>query len=132
MSNSIHNVVRAAKNTINSLTSTVDVGCQLVADGTGLVNKGISAAPRCGLQVLLIPFSLAKGMLIQNGVSEEEADSRAYKYVRQDLSRTIEEVSVGTGKALAELLKDDLSNDANGSSKLGNIEEITIEAPVQQ
>ena len=117
MSKSTSNLVRATKNTFSAAINTVGLGAQILADGTELLNKSIGQAVPCTKAVALLPFSSTKGYLIQEGVSEEEADARAYKYVRQELSVTIEAVGVGSGKLLADLLKDDLDDDAPASTK---------------
>jgi len=113
----INNLVQASKSLINAASSTVSVSAQLVADGAELMNKGIPQAPKCAGAVLGLPFSTAKGYLIQEGATEEEADARAYKYVRQELSVTIEEIGVGSGKLLADLLKEDAADVSDDITK---------------
>ncbi len=61
------------------------------------------------------------------GVDEAEAEARAYRFIKQSLSTTIEEVGVGSGKLLADLLKED-----DLDAAVSRIEPITVEGPVQQ
>jgi len=108
MSKSINNVVRASKNIINAATSTISVGAQMVADGTELLNASVVEAPQVMKALLSSPFAAAKGYIMESeGVSEEIAEARAYRYIKQELSVTIEEVGVGSGKLLADLLKEE-------------------------
>ena len=79
----------------------------VTADGMGTLEKGVKSAPGIVKAILSLPFSARKGMLIQDGVSEKEATERAYKYVTQPLAATIEQVGVGSGKLLADLLKEE-------------------------
>lgn len=118
MSNSINNLVQASKNVINAATSTIQVGAQLVADGTELLNSSIVETPQVAKALLATPFAAAKGYIMEaEGVSEEVAEARAYKYLRQELSHTIEEVGVGSGKLLADILKEDLEDAGVASTK---------------
>ena len=104
----INNLVQATKNTVNATAQTLSVSTQLVADGTGLINKSVGATPLVIKAILLTPFAAAKGYIMEaEGVDAPEAEARAYKYVQQELARTIEEVGVGSGKLLADLLKEE-------------------------
>lgn len=108
MSKSLNNLVRASKNVISAATSTISVGAQMVADGTELLNAGVVDTPRVMGALLATPFAATKGYLMEaDGLSEEQAELKAYKYIKQELSRTIQEVGVGSGKLLADLLKED-------------------------
>ena len=108
MTNSVNNVVRATKNIVYAASSLIDVSAQLVADGTELLNSGITEAPQVTKALLASPFAAAKGYIMESeGVSEEQAEERAYRYLKQQLSVTIEEVGVGSGKLLAIMMKDD-------------------------
>ena len=128
MSKAIHNVVQASKNIINAATSTISVGAQMVADGTELLNNSVVETPQVMKALLSSPFAAAKGYIMESeGVSSDVAEERAYRFIKQELSRTIEEVGVGSGKLLAELLKEDNLDDALARK----VEEITIEAPKQ-
>jgi len=121
----INNLVQASKNVVNAATSTISVGAQMVADGTQLLNNSVVETPQVMKALLSTPFAAAKGYIMESeGVSSEEAETRAYKYLQQNLSRTIEEVGVGSGKLLADLLKEDDLEDA-----VSRIQEITIKAP---
>ena len=108
MSNSINNIVRASKNIINAATSTISVGAQMVADGTELLNASVVETPQVCKALLSSPFAAAKGYIMESeGVTADVAEARAYLYIRQELSTTIEQVGVGSGKLLADLLKDE-------------------------
>jgi hypothetical protein len=104
----INNVVVASKNIINAATSTVSVSAQVVADGTELLNDSVTQAPLVLKALLTAPFAAAKGYIMESeGVSEQVAEARAYRFIKQSLSTTIEEVGVGSGKLLADLLKEE-------------------------
>ena len=104
----INNLVQASKSLINAGTSSINVGAQLIADGANLMNGSVEEAPKVVGALLTTPFAAAKGFLMEaEGVSADVAEERAYKYLKQELSRTIEEVGVGSGKLLADLLKED-------------------------
>ena len=106
MSKSINNIVRASKNVVHSATSIIAVGEQMIADGSELLNSGITDTPKVMGALLSTPFAAAKGYIMETeGVTAEVAEARAYKYINQELSRTITEVGVGSGKLLADLLK---------------------------
>ena len=108
MAQAVNNIVKASKNIINAATSTISVGCQVIADSTELLNSGIADTPAVCKALLSSPCAAAKGYIMEaEGVSAEDAEARAYKYVRQELSRTITEASEGTGSLLHTLLKDD-------------------------
>jgi len=119
MSKSLNNIVRASKNVVHSATSIIAVGAQMVADGSELLNSGITDTPKVMGALLGTPFHAAKGYIMESeGVSEEVAETRAYKYIKQELSRTIEEVGVGSGKLLADLLKEESADVANVDKEL--------------
>ncbi len=108
----INNIVRATSNIINAATSTVSVSAQVVADSTELLNDSVKQAPGILAAILALPLAATKGYLVQEGMSVEAAEEQAYRFVRQPLARTIAEVGEGTGKLLADLLKEDNLNDA--------------------
>ena len=108
MANAISNLVQASKSLINAASSTVNVSCQVVADSAELLNKSIHHAPGVVKATIQLPMAASKGYIMESeGVSAEEAEERAYKYVRQELSRTIQEAGEGSGKLLADLFKDE-------------------------
>jgi len=97
----------------------------MVADGTELLNAGVVETPQVMKALLSAPFAAAKGYIIESeGVSADVAEARAYRFVRQELSRTITEVGEGSGKLLAELLAEDNLDDAVTRS----IEELEVTA----
>ena len=113
----INNLVQATKNVVNAASTTISVGAQLVVDGTELLNASVVETPQVAKALLATPFAATKGFIMEaEGVSEEVAEARAYKYLRQELSHTIQEVGVGSGKLLADLLKEDEA-DASTVSK---------------
>jgi len=108
MANAIVNLIQASKSLVNAASSTVNVSCQVVADGAELLNKSIHHAPGVIKATVELPMAAAKGYIMEaEGASAEEAEERAYKYVRQELSRTIQEAGEGSGKLLADLFKDE-------------------------
>ena len=110
----INNVVHASKNIINAATSTVSVSAQMVADGTELLNDSVTQTPLVLKALLTAPFAAAKGYIMESeGVGEAQAEARAYRFIKQSLSVTIEEVGVGSGKLLADLLRDEEDNAAS-------------------
>ena len=119
MSKSINNLVQASKNIINAATSTINVGCQVINDSSELLNNSVSSTPAVVQALLKTPFASAKGYIMEaEGVSADVAEERAYKYLNQELSRTIEEAGEGTGKLLADLLKEDLDDEDKASKKI--------------
>jgi hypothetical protein len=91
----------------------------MTADGLGYIESGIKSTPAVVKALLTMPFAAAKGYIMEaEGVSAEEASLRAYKYVDQELSRTIEEAGEASGKLLAELLKDEPTTDGTASKEL--------------
>ena len=109
MAQAVNNLVQASKHLINAASSTINVGCQVINDGSKLINSGVQDTPAVCKALFESPCAAAKGYIMEaEGVSAEEAEARAYKYVRQELSRTITEAGEGSGKLLAALLKDDL------------------------
>lgn len=108
---SVNNIVKASKNVVHAATSTINVGAQMIADGTELLNSSVVETPQVMRALLSSPFAAAKGYIMESeDVSEEIAEARAYKYVNQELSRTITEAGEGAGKLLADLLKEDLDD----------------------
>lgn len=115
----INNLVQATKNVVNAASTTISVGAQLVVDGTELLNASVVETPQVMKALLGTPFHAAKGYIMESeGVSEEIAEIRAYRYVNQELSRTIQEVGVGSGKLLADLLKEDEADVGTVSKKI--------------
>lgn len=95
----------------NSVSIPLSVGStalSVVADTANYTNKSIGATPAVIKAILTSPFAAAKGYIMEaEGVSEEVASKRAYKYVEQDLATTIGDAGEGAGKLLAELLKEE-------------------------
>lgn len=116
--NALNNVVQAVKNVINTVGNSIEVSSTLIADGTGVINKTVSSTPVVLQALLTAPFAAAKGYIMESeGVSEDEAEQRAYRFIRQNLSVTITEAGVGSGKLLADLLKEEDLDVAVDNSK---------------
>jgi hypothetical protein len=124
----ITNVVKASKNTVSAAINTVGLGAQLLADGTELLNSSIGQLKPTSKAILSLPFSATKGYLVQEGMSEEQADAQAYRYIRQDLSRTVEAIGVGSGMLLSELLKEDDTDVSTGVTVEPTVSEPTKES----
>jgi len=108
MSNNIKNIKKAIGNTIGAATSTVAVTTEAVADSSGLLANSIASTPAVLKAVLVSPFSAAKGYLMEaEGLSAEEAQTAAFKYLEQDVAVTIARGGEGVGKLLASLLEDE-------------------------
>ena len=102
------NLVQAAGNVLKAASTTINVGSQLVLDSSELLNNSIGSAPAVTKALLQSPFAAAKGYIMESeGVSEQEAEERAYKYLKQELSRTITDAGEGSGKLLADLFKEE-------------------------
>jgi len=118
MGQSINNLKNATVNTFTAATTTIAVSAKLLADTTSVLNKSIAASPEVAKTVLRSPFDATTGYLMESeGIDEASAKKRAYKYLDQDVSRTIEEMNMGAGKLFAELLKDEPVNDNNDNTQ---------------
>ena len=110
MSN-IKNIKRSVVNTVSAATAVVSVSTEVVADTSQYISEGIGATPAVLKALLVTPFSAAKGYIMESeGVSEEVATERAFKYLEQDVAVTIEETGTSLGKLTAQLF-DDLEDD---------------------
>lgn len=108
MAKAINNVKRAVSNTVNAATSTVAVSSELLADSTGLITNTVQATPAVLKALLEAPFAAAKGYLMDaEGLSAEQAEAKAYHYLRQDVAKTVTEVSEAGGRLFSDLMKDD-------------------------
>lgn len=110
--NAIQNVVKACKDLVGAGINIVGATAQVAADGAELVKDSIGEAVPVGKAVLSLPFAATEGYLVQEGLSQEEAHTCAYRFVKQPLSVTIVAAGVGSGKLLADLLKEDLTDGA--------------------
>ena len=125
----INNIVQATKNILNVAGNSVEVASTLIADGTGVVNQSVSSTPAVLNALLTAPFAAAKGYIMESeGVSGPEAEQRAYRFIRQNLSVTITEAGVGSGKVLAAILAEEDLEAAVTRSAHPDDEEITIKA----
>lgn len=89
----------------------------LVADTMGVANAAIGATPKVAKSLVKSPFDAGVGFIMENeGVAEDVAKKRAYKYVDQDVTITIEETGKAAGKAIALLWKDDPVKDDKANS----------------
>ncbi len=89
---------------------------EVTADAVGYAESAVKSTPAVVKALVQAPFAAAKGYLMEaEGLSAEEAEKRAYKYARQDLSRTIAEAAEGSGKLLAELMKEEEAADSKAN-----------------
>lgn len=108
MTNNLKNIKKSVSNTVGAATSVVSVTTEMVADVSGLLSNSIGATPAVLRALLASPFSAAKGYLMEaEGLSEQEAERAAFKYLEQNLALTIAQGGEGAGKLLAQLLADD-------------------------
>jgi len=97
-----------ASTSVSLPLSATATALSVAADSMGVLEKGVKASPAVVKALLSAPFAAAKGYIMESeGVAEDVAEERAYKYLKQDLSATIEQVGVGSGKLLADVLKDE-------------------------
>ena len=109
MANVVNNLVSATGNILTAGATTVNVASELVVSATSMLNH-VDKAPAVGKQLLKSPFDAGTGYIMEKeGVSRKDAQARSHKYLNQDVTRTIEELSEGSGKLLAELLKEEAS-----------------------
>lgn len=114
MTSSIKNVTKATSNTIKAATSTVAVAAELMADTTGVVASSIAHTPVVLKALLEAPFAAAKGYLMEaEQLSAEDAEAKAYHYIRQSVAETVTESSEALGSLMADLLKDDDNANTN-------------------
>jgi hypothetical protein len=115
MSN-LNNIKKSITNTISAATSVVSVSTELMADTSLYISKSIGATPTVLKELAKTPFSAGKGYLMESeGISAEDAEKRAFKYINQEVSVTIREGGEGAGKLLADLFKEETTNDDNAS-----------------
>ena len=114
----VNNVVNATGNILNTVGNGIEVSSELVAAGTGVINHSVKSTPAILGALLTAPFAAAKGYIMESeGVTADEAELRAYRFVRQNLSVTITEAGVGTGKAIAAILAEEAAADADAGTK---------------
>ncbi len=117
MSNNIKNITKSVSNTASAATGVVALAADLLIDGTDLVSNGVHATPAVLKALLSAPFAAAKGYLMEaEGMSADEAELAAYRYIKQDVSLTITEVSEGAGKLVAGLFDEYDEDDNNVDS----------------
>lgn len=113
MSN-LNNIKKSIVNTFSAATAVVSVSTELLADTSLYISKSIAAAPGVAKELAKTPFSAGKGYLMESeGISAEEAEARAFKYINQEVRVTIREGGEGAGKLLADLFKEESSDDNN-------------------
>ena len=111
MSN-IKNIKKSISNTISAATSIVSVSTELLADTSLYISKSIEHTPAVLKSIGQSPFSATKGYIMESeGVDADVAEQRAFKYLNQELSVTINETSEGAGKLIADMFADDEPND---------------------
>lgn len=117
MSNNIKNITKSVSNTTSAATGAVATATELLADGTELMSTSVKATPAVLKALLTSPFAAAKGYLMEaEGMSAEDAELAAYRYIKQDVALTITEASEGAGKVVAALFDDEDSDDNNANT----------------
>ena len=107
MSN-LNNIKKSIGNTFTAATAVVSVSTELLADTTLYISSGVGATPAVLKELAKSPFSAGKGYLMESeGITAEEAEARAFKYVNQEVSVTIREGGEGAGKLLSNLFKEE-------------------------
>ncbi len=118
MSNNIRNIKTSIGNILSAATNAVAATTELTASATGVISSAITHTPAITKEALSIPFSAYQGVLEEDGMDKEEARTKAFHYVNQDLATTIREMSVDAGKLAASLWDDmDADDDNNANSK---------------
>jgi hypothetical protein len=115
--NAMKEAVTATKDLFGATLSIASVSVTLVAKGAKGVRNSVDQLVPTGEAILKLPFAATEGYLTQEGMDAAEAHDRAYRFVNQPLSVTIEAVGVGSGKLLADLLKEEDTDAADDSSK---------------
>ena len=108
MSKAVKNLTKSVSNTINASTELVNVSTEVLANTTGCLSSGIKATPSVLKELVLIPFSATSGYIQQEeGLTKEEADRKAYRYVEMETKDSIRELSEGLGKLASDIFADD-------------------------
>ena len=112
MSNSTAtNIKTIAKGAVNVPLEVGAAAVQVTADSVDVATSGVRATPGVIKAILRAPFEAASGYIQEaEGVTRDEAQERAFRYLKQDLAQTIDEGAEASGKLLAEFLKDDDDN----------------------
>ena len=109
MSNSKVTVKTNLKKTFNNLmgamSATLEVSSELIADGTGLAVSAVRQIKPVGKELLQSPLSAHKGYLVEQGVSEDEAQARAFGVLDKSMSDAIKSGSEAAGAMVASLLE---------------------------
>jgi hypothetical protein len=122
MSNNINNIATSVRNIIGAATGTVAVATKLLADGTALTAAAIAATPDAGKALVQAPLAAYEGVLTQgeDGMSEADAHTQAFKYVNQPLATTITQVARGAGSLAAEMWSDVDTTESNTNDDNAN------------
>jgi len=84
--------------------ATIKTSLRTSADLVGSTLNLAIKTPSVLKAVLKTPFAAGKGYLMEaEGLTPQEAELIAYKYLNQDITDTIEQVGEGAGKLLANL-----------------------------
>ncbi len=112
MAKVINNIKKSVSNTVGAAASTVAVSSQVLADSTGMITSTVEATPAVLKALLQAPFAAAKGYLQEaEGLTAEEAEARAYLFLRQKADQTVTDGAEAIGGFLADMFKDDDTDD---------------------
>ena len=108
MNKSVNNVTKSVSNIAKATTGALATTTEVLADSTGVLSSSIESTPAVLKALLTVPFNAAKGYLMEaEGLTKEEAELVAYKYIKQDISVTINESAESLGKIAASMYADD-------------------------
>jgi len=105
MSNIKHNLKSTISNLLEAASSVLEVSSELVVDASSLTVTAVQQVRPVTKELLQAPLSAHKGYLVEQGVSEEEAEARAFAVLDRDLASAVRSGAEGTGAALASLLE---------------------------
>ena len=87
------------------------------AKAAPLVLSGVANLPETAVALVQVPMAATKGYLVQEGVAEEEAQARAYRFVNQSLAVTITEGAEGCGALCSSLFDEEDDVDTVNTKK---------------
>ena len=111
MATIVNNLVSSTKSIFNAASKTLVVTTDVVAKGSALLNSSIEHGPAIVGATLRTPFNAAEGYLVADGVEAQEAHERAYRFITQDVSVTIDQAGVALGSGLHSLLTEEANKE---------------------
>ena len=99
------NLKKTVSNLMGVIGSTLEVSSELVSDASGLAITAIKQIKPVTKEVIQSPLSAAKGYMMEQGVSEEEAQERAFACLEEDLASAIRKGAEYAGELSASLLE---------------------------